>query len=109
MHHKEVVLVLEDSPSQNRPGARTRSPLRRRRRAVLVRVIAHGHVVDSFEASRPQTLRAALHPIYANLPAEDGTVRFHAVEEEWLPLGFGRVRRESDLADLDDAVTFLAA
>jgi hypothetical protein len=26
-----------------------------------------------------------------------------------LPLGFGRVRRESDLADLDDAVTFLAA
>jgi len=84
-------------------------PLRRQRRAVLVRVITWGHEVDAFEVSAPQTLRAALRPIYSHLPAQGTTVEFRAVEEDWLPLGIDRARHEAKLRGLDDALGFLAA
>lgn len=84
-------------------------PLKRQRRAVLVRVVTHGHEVDSFLVSEPRTLRAAVRPIYAHLPADNAVVQFKGVEEEWLPLGIGKTRREAELKGLDDALRFLVA
>ena len=101
--------MLHHDAFQHALPAAPLSGLRRQRRAVLVRVTAHGHEVDAFDVSEPQTLRAALRPIYAHLPARDGDVRFTAVEEEWLPLGLNRVHREVDLRGLEDALNFLAA
>lgn len=93
-------------------SARHNSPLphlRRQRRAVLVRVLARGHEVDAFEVSQPDTLRAALRPVYTYLPQGDADVEFKGIEEEWLPLGIGRRRREAELQDPEDALRFLAA
>jgi hypothetical protein len=83
--------------------------LRRQRRAVLVQVFLNGRVVDSFEATQPQTLRAALRPVYAHLPAGKGSVRFRAVDESWLPFGLRRARNEVELGGLPDALAYIAA
>lgn len=83
--------------------------LRRRRRAVLVKVLVRDREVDSFEVSQPQNLRAALRIVYAHLPTSGAEVRFEAVEEQWLPLGLRRSRRQADLAGLADALDFIAA
>jgi hypothetical protein len=92
-----------------RPRGGALPQLRRQRRTIEVRVISGGHEVDSFAVSERQTLRAAVRPILAHLPAADADVQFKAVEEEWLPLGLSRSRREADLPSLDDALLFLAA
>lgn len=64
--------------------------------------------MDRFEAASRQVPRAALRPIFAHLP-DDATVRFQAVEEEWLPLGLDHARQQAELNGLEDALTFLAA
>ncbi|MHB1004238.1 MAG: hypothetical protein ACYC3S_01185 [Chloroflexota bacterium] len=83
--------------------------LRRQRRSVRVRVTARGHEVDVFEVSEPRTLRAALRPVYAHLPAGDGAVVFEGLQEQWLPFGLARTCREDELDGLADALHFLAA
>ena len=93
------------------PLSRPNGPLalKRQRRSIRVRVMARGHEVDVFEVSEPQTLRAALRPVYTHLPAGDGTVAFEGVQEEWLPFGLAHTCQEDELEGLDDALEFLAA
>lgn len=86
----------------------SRLSLRRQRRSVLACVLVDGRVVDEFSVSSPQTLRAALRPIYAHLPSH-GEVRLVGVEESSLPLGIARTRSETSLGDLPGALAFLAA
>ncbi len=81
---------------------------RRVRRLVQVRVLVGGHEVDAFQASAPQTLRPALRPVYAHLPKHDAAVRFTGIEEDWLPLGIGRARREWRLAGPNAALAYLS-
>lgn len=82
-------------------------PLRHHSRRVLVRVLADGYELDSFEVSRPDVLVAALRPIYAHLPRQGVAIRFRGIEEKALPLGIDRVRREVDLAGLSSALSYL--
>ena len=98
--HEEVVVVsvLSISPAR----------LRRQRRAVVMKVLEWGHEVDSFETTSPELLRTVARGIYNHLPA-DASVRFVAVDEEWLPLGLDHIRREAELPGLDDALQYLAA
>ncbi len=78
-------------------------------RRIEVRILEEGNEVDSFQASGPDTLRAALKPIYRHLPPRGATVCFTAIREEALPLGLHRERREAELTNLNEALAFLAA
>ncbi len=80
-----------------------------RTRRVRVRIVEDGHEVDGFEASSPQVLRDSLRPIFAHLPPGRGLVQFTGVEEESLPFGLDRARREVTLLSLEAAESFLAA
>lgn len=91
----------------SRPFSLFSHSLRRQRRLVDVSVRVGPHEVDSLETASPETLRAALRPIYAHLPAHDSTVSFVAVEEELLPFGLRRSRRAVDLPSLRAAMTYL--
>jgi len=83
--------------------------LRRHTRAVQVKVIDGGREVDSFQVANPRILRSELRSIYRHLPKGDGVVRLSGVDEDWLPLGIDRVRREVELDNVADALFFLAA
>ncbi len=83
--------------------------LRRRSRAVQVKVVAFGHEVDAFESCDPQVLRSALRTVYRHLSKGSETVHLSGIEEEWLPMGIDRVRREVKLSNVADALFFLAA
>ena len=80
-----------------------------RSRSVMVRVFDDGREVDSFQSASAETLRAELRPIYRHLPKGSGTLQLLGVEERQLPLGINRSRREVQLSNLVDALTFLAA
>jgi hypothetical protein len=80
---------------------------RRHRRLIEVCVRVGEHEVDSLQASDPETLRSALRPIYAHLPARDATVRFVAVEEDSLPLGLRRRRSATRLPSYHLAINYL--
>ena len=88
-------------------GALSLRQLRRRSGFVLVTVLDAGREVDSFRASDPEVLVAALRPICRHLPEGDCVLRFTGVEEEWLAWGLGRVRREVELRSASEAVSFL--
>jgi len=88
------------------PGILGLKWLRRRYRFVLVRVLDGGREVDGFQASTPEVLVAALRRTYAQLTYE--SVELKGVEEEWLPLGIGRIRRETEMGSVDAAVSFLS-
>jgi hypothetical protein len=79
----------------------------RRRRLVEVSVLVGPHEVDSLQASDPETLRSALRPIYAHLPARESAVLFVAVEEEALPFGIRSSRRTVSLPTLRSAMGYL--
>jgi len=81
--------------------------LRRRERCIAVRVLDGGHEVDSFQVSTAQVLRSEMDIIYSCLPKRGATVLLHGVEEESLPLGINRVRREVDLDNVSAAFSFL--
>lgn len=102
--------MVRGAPSSPIPSTVHPFPqMRHRARRVLVRVVADGHELDRFEASDPDVLVAALRPIYAHLPERGAAVRFRGIEEEELPLGIDRVRREVDLAGLGSALAYLEA
>lgn len=90
-------------------GALSLGRLRWRSGFVLVTVLDAGREVDSFRASDPEVLVAALRPICHHLPEGDGALRFTGVEEEWLPPGIRRVRREVELDSAEVALSFLKA
>lgn len=81
--------------------------LRRQRRLVEVSVRVGPHEVDSLQASSPETLRASLRPIYAHLPAHEAAISYVAVEEESLPFGLRRSRRETSIPGLRSAMSYL--
>ncbi len=83
--------------------------LRRRSRAVQVKVVDSGFEVDSFTVSDPKVLRAELRTIYRHLPRGRGWVQLSGIEDEWLPLGIDRTQREVGLRNAADALFFLAA
>ena len=83
--------------------------LRRHARTVRVKVMDAGREVDSFQVADPQVLRSELRSIYRHLPRGSSDVRLSGIEEEWLPLGIDRVRRETELGNVADALFFLAA
>jgi hypothetical protein len=81
--------------------------LRRQRRMVEVSVRVGPHEVDALQVATPETLRAALRPIYAHLPAHEASVSYVAVEEDSLPLGIRRSRRTASLPGLRSAMSYL--
>ncbi len=83
--------------------------LRRRRRSVQVRVLEDGFEVDRFSLTNPRVLRAELRTVYRHLPKGHALVELTGVEEEWLPLGLDRRRRETGLKNSAEALFFLAA
>jgi len=83
------------------------SALRRRDRSIKVRILDGGHEVDSFEVSTADLLRAEMKAIGPHLPKRGALVQYRGIEEQSLPLGIARVRREVELEDLQDAVSFL--
>jgi len=102
-------MVREDGIGNTRVNVSTLDRLRRRSRAVHVQVLEGGREVDSFTVSDPHTLRSELRSIYRHLPKGEGLVQLKGVEEDWLPLGIDRVRRETGLRNAADALFFLAA
>ena len=80
----------------------------RRYRSVTVTVLDDEREVDSFRASSPWLLRAALQPIYRHLEPKGQMVRFSGVDERWLPGGFRRRRTEVGLTGITAALAFLA-
>jgi hypothetical protein len=80
----------------------------RRYQSVTVTVLDGRREVDSFRASSPWLLRAALQPIYRHLRPKDQTIRFSGAEERWLPGGFLRTRTEEELPSLTAALAFLS-
>lgn len=76
-------------------------------RSVQVRVIQGGREVDSFQASHPATLRAALAPICRYLSAHSGTLQFLGVESRQILPGLPRRALQIDLANLESALEFL--
>jgi len=74
-----------------------------------VRVSQHGVEADCFSLSYPSVLRAELRNIFSVAPEGHLLVEFTGVEEAWLPLGLNRVRRETELKNLNDALIFLVA
>ena len=83
--------------------------LRRRSRAIQVKVVESGFEVDNFTVSNPRILRSELRTIYRHLPKGRGWVQLSGVEEEWLPLGLAHTRQETQLKNSADALFFLAA
>lgn len=83
--------------------------LRRRGRSIKVRILDGGHEVDSFEVSSLDALRSELKAIQPYLPRRAVLIQFQGVQEESLPLGINRIRREVDLGNLNAALSFLAA
>lgn len=109
VRYEEVVTIMH---STNAFSLHTHSPdrlqLRHSSRAVRV-VVLDGRVeVDSFEATDPKVLQAALHPILEHLTSSERLL-FLGTEEASLPLGIDRVRRIVDLSTLDSALLYLAA
>lgn len=84
------------------------SRLGTRARRVEVTVVVRGIVEDSFAASTPRTLLAAIAPVLAHLPARGASLGFSGVEEWSLPLGIARAQLVRRLLDLPAAATFLA-
>jgi hypothetical protein len=80
-----------------------------RRRRVIVRVLDGPREVDRFQSSSGTILREAVRPVYRHVARNRLTVQFTGVEEETLPLGIRRTRREIPLANFGDALMFLAA
>lgn len=74
-----------------------------------MRILDGGHEVDSFEVSTLDALRSEMKAIQPYLPKRGVLIEFQGIEEESLPLGISRVRREVDLGDLRAALSFLAA
>ena len=83
--------------------------LRRRSRSVLVKVVEGGFEVDRFTVTDPLVLRSELRTIYRHIPKGQGWVQLSGVEEQWLPFGFDRTRKETHLKNSADALFFLAA
>ena len=79
----------------------------KRSRSVRVQVLVDGQEQDSFEASSPQGLRDTYRRLAACLPWDGASVRLLGVEEESLPLGLERQRRETSLASIEAALAFL--
>jgi hypothetical protein len=90
-----------------RRGQSLLARLRQRRRTVRVDVLTLGLLADSLDATRPATLRPAIRSLYAHLPWDGTLVRFTGVEEETLPLGLRRRRREAALPGSRAALAFL--
>jgi hypothetical protein len=87
----------------------SRGPGERGRRRVIVRVLDGPREVDSFQSSSGKTLRDAVRPVYRHLTRGRMRVQFTGVEEQTLPLGIRRTRREVPLSNFGDALMFLEA
>ncbi len=79
----------------------------RRSRSVLVTITGWGVEMDTFLASDPALLQAALKPIYRHLPETVGVLSFVGIEETSLPMSLVRKRREVPLRDLATVLAFL--
>ncbi len=75
-------------------------------RFIEVKVLSRGRVVDRFSVSSQETLRETVRWTCRYL-SEHEVMQFAGVEDERLPLGIKRVRREVALSSLEDALAFL--
>jgi hypothetical protein len=82
--------------------------LRRHSRCVEVKVLEYGCETDRFSLSDPRALRAELRTMQG-ISSEHHVLELTGIEEEWLPMGLNRVRRETPLKSSAEALSFLAA